>query len=150
MRRATRCISSIPVSTAPDTTRPDGSKVRKFDAPKATLVSYIIKGILDRQLPWALVLFGVVIALVLEMSGVSSLPFAVGVYLPLSSSAPIFIGGMVRWLVDARRRRHAEFAALSDEEHIAESDLRPVCCSLLATLPVARWPGLRLRSVRAG
>lgn len=107
------------------TTRPDGSEVRKFDAPKAVLVSYIIKGILDRELPWVLVLFGVVIALVLEMSGVSSLPFAVGVYLPLSSSAPIFIGGMVRWLVDGRRRRHAEFAELSEEQHVAESDRSP-------------------------
>jgi uncharacterized oligopeptide transporter (OPT) family protein len=47
-------------------TRPDGTEVRKFDAPKATLMSYIIKGILDRRLPWALVLFGVMIAVVLE------------------------------------------------------------------------------------
>lgn len=107
------------------TTRPDGTEVRKFDAPKAVLVSYIIKGILDQQLPWALVLFGVVIALVLEMSGVSSLPFAVGVYLPLSSSAPIFIGGMVRWFVDGRRRRHVEFVELSEEQHVAESDRSP-------------------------
>lgn len=107
------------------TTRPDGSEVRKFDAPKAVLVSYIIKGILDRQLPWALVLFGVVIALVLEMSGVSSLPFAVGVYLPLSSSAPIFVGGMLRWFVDMRRRRHPQFAAFSEEQLIAENDRSP-------------------------
>src|SRR6185369_1648214 len=61
--------------------RPDGSAVKKFDAPKATLVSYIIKGILDHRLPWALVLFGVMIAIVLEMAGVPSLAFAVGVYL---------------------------------------------------------------------
>ena len=44
-------------------TRPDGTEVRKFDAPKATLVSYIIKGILDRELPWELILFGAMIAL---------------------------------------------------------------------------------------
>jgi len=81
-------------------TRPDGTKVTKFDAPKATLMSYIIKGILNRQLPWGLVMLGVAIAIVLEMSGIPSLAFAVGVYLPLSSSAPIFIGGCVRWLVD--------------------------------------------------
>ena len=65
------------------TTRPDGTEVRKYDAPKAVLMSYIIKGILDQQLPWALVIFGVIIALVLEMASVPSLPFAVGVYLPL-------------------------------------------------------------------
>ena len=70
--------------------RPDGSAVQKFDAPKATLMSYIIKGILSRKLPWALVLLGVMIAIVLEMSGIPSLAFAVGVYLPLSSSSPIF------------------------------------------------------------
>jgi len=101
-------------------TRPDGSVVRKFDAPKAVLVSYIIRGILDRELPWALVIFGVVIALVLEMAGVASLPFAVGVYLPLSTSAPIFIGGLLRALVDRRRRARnkdlsaAELAAAGD------------------------------------
>src|SRR5207253_9000091 len=81
-------------------TRPDGSQVTKYDAPKATLMSYIIKGILNRQLPWGLVLLGVMIAIVLEMSGIPSLAFAVGVYLPLSSSSPIFIGGMIRLLVD--------------------------------------------------
>ena len=62
--------------------RPDGSSVQKFTAPKATLVSYIIKGILGGQLPWGLVLLGVFIAIVLELSGVSALAFAVGVYLP--------------------------------------------------------------------
>jgi putative OPT family oligopeptide transporter len=104
------------------TMRPDGSEVRKFDAPKAVLVSYIIKGILDRQLPWALVIFGVVIAIALEMSGVSSLPFAVGVYLPLSSSAPIFIGGALRWLTDKRRENDKSFAALPQTEKTAMSD----------------------------
>jgi hypothetical protein len=103
-------------------TRPDGSKVRKFDAPKATLMSYIIKGILDRQLPWGLVLFGVMIALVLEMNGIPSLAFAVGVYLPISSSSPILIGGLVRWLVDARRKQALAGKNVRDEQLAAESD----------------------------
>src|SRR5205807_1500899 len=60
-----------------------GQKLTKFDAPKATLMSYIIKGILGGKLPWALVLLGAMIAIVLEMSGIPSLAFAVGVYLPL-------------------------------------------------------------------
>jgi uncharacterized oligopeptide transporter (OPT) family protein len=92
------------------TTRPDGTTVRKFDAPKATLVSYIIKGILDRELPWALVLLGVMIAVTLQMSFVPALAFAVGVYLPLSASAPIFIGGLVRWLVDRQMRVRPAYA----------------------------------------
>ncbi|HEY9419854.1 MAG TPA: OPT/YSL family transporter, partial [Thermoanaerobaculia bacterium] len=106
-------------------TRPDGTRVDKFDAPKATLMSYIIKGILNRQLPWGLVLLGVMIAVVLEMSGIPSLAFAVGVYLPLSSSTPILVGGMVRWLVDRNLHRRLAHRNLSEEELAAESDKSP-------------------------
>ncbi|HEX8709782.1 MAG TPA: oligopeptide transporter, OPT family [Pyrinomonadaceae bacterium] len=102
--------------------RPDGSAVTKFDAPKATLMSYIIQGILSRKLPWGLVLLGVMIAIVLEMSGIPSLAFAVGVYLPLSSSSPIFIGGMIRWLVDLYLRRKLRHKKLTEEELVAEGD----------------------------
>jgi uncharacterized oligopeptide transporter (OPT) family protein len=105
--------------------RPDGTEVRKFDAPKATLMSYIIKGILDRKLAWALVLFGVMIAIVLELCGVSSLAFAVGVYLPISSSMPIFIGGLVRWLVDRRLRHELRAHQLDEHQLAAESDKSP-------------------------
>jgi putative OPT family oligopeptide transporter len=104
------------------TTRPNGTLVKKFDAPKATLMSYIIKGILNRQLPWALVLFGVMIAIVLELSGVSSLAFAVGVYLPISSSLPLLVGGMVRWLVDRRMRHELREHKLDETQLTAESD----------------------------
>jgi len=107
------------------TKRTDGVEVRKFDAPKATLMSYIIKGILDRQLPWALVLFGVMIAVVLEMAGIPSLAFAVGVYLPISSSTPILIGGAVRWLVDRGRRRELAAHRLSEEQLAADADKSP-------------------------
>ncbi len=105
--------------------RPDGTIVTKFDAPKATLMSYIIKGILDRKLPWALVLLGVMIAVMLQMSFVPALAFAVGVYLPLSSSTPIFIGGMIRWLVDRKLRQQPAHAKLTPEEFSAESDKSP-------------------------
>lgn len=107
----------------PDKNTAGGVEVRKFDAPKATLMSYIIKGILDRKLPWDLVILGAMIALVLELSGVPSLAFAVGVYLPLSSSTPIMAGGLVRWWVD--RRRRAKTQGLSEEEMVAESDKSP-------------------------
>ena len=105
--------------------RPDGSTVRKYDAPKATLMSYIIKGILDSKLPWELVIFGVMIAVVLEMAGIPSLAFAVGVYLPLSSSTPIFIGGAVRWLIDRKQRQKAESKTMTAAELIAETDKGP-------------------------
>ena len=105
--------------------RPDGSSVTKFDAPKATLMSYIIKGILDRKLPWALVIMGAMIALVLELAGVPSLAFAVGVYLPLAASAPIFVGGAVRWLVDRRARSLPSSKGKSEEELTADGDRSP-------------------------
>jgi putative OPT family oligopeptide transporter len=98
------------------TKRPDGTEAKKFDAPKAVLMSYIIKGIFDRQLPWSLVLFGALIAVVLEMAGISSLVFAVGVYLPLTSTAPIFIGGLVRWFVDRRNNQLEHNKNLTEEE----------------------------------
>jgi putative OPT family oligopeptide transporter len=105
--------------------RPDGTLVTKFDAPKATLVSYIIKGILNRQLPWALVLLGVMITLMLEASGVPSLAFAVGVYLPLSTSTPIFVGGMIRWMIDRWLRQRLASRQLTEEEFTAETDKSP-------------------------
>ncbi len=107
------------------TKRPDGTEVKKFDAPKATLMSYIIRGILDRQLPWGLVLFGVMISVMLELVGIPSLAFAVGVYLPISSSMPIFIGGIVRWLVDHARRKDLAHKSLSEEQLAAEGDKSP-------------------------
>ncbi|MBS0362680.1 MAG: oligopeptide transporter, OPT family [Proteobacteria bacterium] len=106
-------------------TRPDGTSVTKYDAPKATLMSYIIKGILSQQLPWALVLLGVMIAVVLEMCAIPALPFAVGVYLPVSSSLPIFVGGAVRWLVDRRSRGQAHTEGMSEAELAAEGDRSP-------------------------
>jgi putative OPT family oligopeptide transporter len=104
---------------------PDGTPVRKFDAPKAVLMSYIIKGILDQQLPWALVLFGIMIAVTLELCGIPSLAFAVGVYLPLATSVPIFIGGMIRWWVDRKRRAALRHADLSEAQLAAEGDKSP-------------------------
>ena len=104
---------------------PNGTDVPKFDAPKATLMSYIIKGILGGQLPWGLVLLGAMIAITLEMSGIPSLAFAVGVYLPLSTSAPIFIGGIIRWLVDRWIARKHAGSALTRDQLVAEGDKSP-------------------------
>jgi putative OPT family oligopeptide transporter len=91
----------------------DGKPVTKLDSPKARLFSLIIDGILTQKLPWGLVLIGVFLALVMELVGVSSLPFAVGLYLPLSSSAPIMAGGVVRAIVGKRRKSNAAEAEFS-------------------------------------
>src|SRR5438046_4623792 len=90
--------------------------IPKFTAPKATLMSYIIKGILSGELPWGLVLLGVMTAIVLELSGIPSLAFAVGMYLPLSSSTPIFLVGMVRCGVDRYLRSTPENQRLTEDE----------------------------------
>src|SRR6266568_2912918 len=97
----------------------------RFTAPKATLMSYIIKGILSRQLPWGLVLLGVMISVVLELGGIPSLAFAVGVYLPISTSAPIFVGGAIRWAVDKYLRKKPEHQKLTEAEMAAETDKSP-------------------------
>ena len=97
--------------------RDNGTKVQKFEAPKARLMSLIIDGILSQKLPWTLVLLGAAIALLMELCGVPSLPFAVGVYLPMATSAPIFFGGVVRWLVDKLKAKNGK--------HTAEDDAGP-------------------------
>jgi putative OPT family oligopeptide transporter len=83
----------------------------KFDAPKAQLFRLIIDGTLGGDLPIALVLIGMMLALLVELIGVASLPFAVGLYLPIATSAAI-VGGIVRWLVERKRGAgaDAEFA----------------------------------------
>lgn len=77
-------------------------------APQATLMATVIKGLLSQNLPWGLVIVGMGIAAVMELSGVRSLPFAVGAYLPLSTTAPIFAGGMVKAIVDKMKKGDVE------------------------------------------
>ncbi len=100
--------------------RDNGTPVQKFDAPKTALMALLTEGVLTQKLSWTLVLLGVSIALVLELSGVPSLPFAVGVYLPLAESTPIFLGGLIRYLAD-RAARKPDGRAPSE----AESEMGP-------------------------
>jgi putative OPT family oligopeptide transporter len=71
-------------------------------APQATLMATIIKGLLSQNLPWGLVLVGVFISIGLELCGIRSLSFAVGSYLPIATTAPIFVGGLVRGYVERK------------------------------------------------
>jgi putative OPT family oligopeptide transporter len=86
----------------------EGIGSEKAPAPQATLMSLVTKGILTQQLPWGLVLLGVFTSILMEIIGVPALAFAVGMYLPLESTTPVFIGGLARWLVDRRRGSEAE------------------------------------------
>ncbi len=123
--------------------RDDGVKVNKYIAPKAALMSFIVDGILTQKLPWALVLLGVAIAIVLELAGIPSLPFAVGVYLPLSASTPIFAGGVMRWLADKKAKRSAAESEMSpgvllSSGYIAGGTIAGILVAIIA----AKWPEL--------
>jgi uncharacterized oligopeptide transporter (OPT) family protein len=81
-----------------------GADLKKFNPPQPRLFATIIDGIMAGSLPWGLVILGAVLAVVMQLAGVSALAFAVGVYLPLSTTMPIFVGGLVRALVDRMRK----------------------------------------------
>jgi putative OPT family oligopeptide transporter len=89
----------------------------KAAAPQGRLMATVINGILSRKLPWALVLLGVAIVVVVELLGVRSLTFAVGAYLSIATTLAIFVGGVMRWMVDRAMQRHAEEKARV--EHVA-------------------------------
>ena len=76
-----------------------------FPAPQATLMKTVIDGVLNANLPWGLVLTGAAFAIVSELLGIPSLAFAVGIYLPLSTMTPVFLGGCLRALVEKRSSR---------------------------------------------
>ena len=82
----------------------------KFPAPQATLMATLIKGLLSLNLDWHFVLVGVFLAVTMELCGVKSLSFAVGAYLPLSTTLPIFVGGAMKGLVDFAAKRRGEEA----------------------------------------
>jgi hypothetical protein len=84
-------------------------------APQARLMATVINGILSRKLPWGLVLLGVFIVIAVELLGIGSLPFAVGAYLPIGTTLPIFAGGMVRWFVDRASQRAGAASEASTE-----------------------------------
>ncbi|MBF0547675.1 MAG: oligopeptide transporter, OPT family [Candidatus Riflebacteria bacterium] len=108
-----------------------GTPLKKLGAPQANLFALMIDGILTQKLPGMLVVVGMFIALIMELAQVSSLPFAVGLYLPFSSSVPIFIGGLVRWLVDRSTAKKSQGGV----QEITETETSPAvlfCSGLIA------------------
>lgn len=99
------------------TAHDDGTPVnREFPAPKTQVMGIIINGVLGRDLNWTMVAIGAMIAVMLELCGVSSLAFAVGVYVPIQYSVPIFLGGILRWVVASYQDRQAK----ADEEAMVQ------------------------------
>jgi putative OPT family oligopeptide transporter len=124
---------------------------RELPAPQATLMKTIIEGVLAGALPWGLVLTGGGLALAAMLCGVSGLAFAIGVYLPISSMMPIYVGGCVRALADRRgapREGEAHPGVLAASGLVAGEGLAGVLVAALIALRVApksmapRIPGL--------
>jgi putative OPT family oligopeptide transporter len=84
-------------------------------APQAKLMATVINGILSRKLPWGLVLLGVSLVIAIELLGIRSLTFAVGAYLPIGTTLPIFVGGVVRWLVDQAAKKAGDGSEADSE-----------------------------------
>jgi len=91
-------------------------------APQGRLMATMINGILSRKLPWTLVLLGVALVIVVELLGVRSLTFAVGAYLSIATTFAIFVGGVMRWMVDRAMIQHAERARLAANPEVIDPD----------------------------
>ncbi len=113
-------------------------------APQARLMATVINGILSRKLPWGLVLLGVSLVIAVELLGIRSLTFAVGAYLPIGTTLPIFIGGVVRWFVDRAAERAGEEDADSE---ISSGAL--FASGLIAAGGIAGLIGVALKALEA-
>ncbi|HWE84624.1 MAG TPA: oligopeptide transporter, OPT family [Terracidiphilus sp.] len=111
-------------------------------APQARLMATVINGILSRKLPWGLVLIGVALVIGVELLGIRSLTFAVGAYLPIGTTLPIFCGGVVRWLVDQAARGSGD-----EESEISSGSL--FASGLIAAGGIAGLIGVALKAVEA-
>jgi uncharacterized oligopeptide transporter (OPT) family protein len=120
--------------------RVDGIGEKQYPAPQARLMSVVIDGLLSRKLPWDLILLGAALAVFVELLGFGALTFAVGVYLPLSSTMPVFLGGLARKLAD---RAYGRAPDAEDEPEgtlwsaglIAGASLVAILYALLTFLP---------------
>lgn len=118
-----------------------GFGTTELSAPQATLMKMIIEGVMDGNLPWALVFIGVFIAIVVEILGISVLPVAIGLYLPLELSTTIMIGGLIRWYVDkkkgSKKTDDADSGILFCSGMIAGEGLVGIILAILAVAGVA-------------
>ncbi len=124
-------------------------------APQATLMKTVIEGVLGGDLPWGLVMIGGSFAIVAELLGVPSLPFAVGIYLPLSTMTPIYVGGLTRYFIEKRagsdenaKKKKGEKGILLGSGFIAGEGIAMVGVAAYAFIKKAKpagiglvWPG---------
>jgi hypothetical protein len=114
-------------------------------APQAKLMATVISGILNRKLPWGLVLLGVFLVIAVELLGIRSLTFAVGAYLPIGTTLPIFAGGVIRWLVEQAAKKAGDSAD-------ADSEISPgslFASGLIAAGGIVGLIGVALKAIEA-
>lgn len=118
----------------------------QLPAPQATLMKLVVEGVMGGTLPWGLVFCGVFVAIVIEILGLPVLPVSIGLYLPIHLSAPIFVGGMIRKLVESQKADTEEAAALKKDRvdrgllyssgMIAGEGLIGIFLAVLAVIPM--------------
>jgi uncharacterized oligopeptide transporter (OPT) family protein len=106
----------------------------KAAAPQGRLMATVINGILTQKLPWGLVLLGVALVIVVELLGIRSLTFAVGAYLSIATTLAIFVGGVMRWMVDRAMLHHAAKLAATNPDVIDPETGLPVPTSVTPAL----------------
>jgi len=123
----------------------------ELPAPQATLMKTVIEGVLSGSLPWGLVGTGAAFAICAMLAGLPGLSFAIGLYLPLASLTPIFVGGLLRRAVDARRGAPAESdsGVLAASGMIAGEGLAGVLIALVVAAR-NRWPDAPLSTLLSG
>ena len=82
----------------------------QIPAPQATLMKMVVEGVMGGTLPWVLIFMGAFIAIVVEILGIPVLAFSIGLYLPIYLSAPIMVGGVIRWFVDNKKKYDSDKA----------------------------------------
>jgi len=117
-------------------------------APQATLMKVVIEGVLESNLPWGLVGIGIALALIVELLGIPSLPFAVGVYLPVATMVPVYFGGLLRKFAestaktDDQRTARRERGVLFGSGLVGGEGLLGVLIAVAAGVAGKAWPGL--------
>ena len=119
-----------------------GYGTAELSAPKATLMKMIVEGVMEGNLPWALVLIGVFIAIALEVLKIPVLPVAIGLYLPMELSSTIMVGGIIKWFVDKKNQekeenKEANSGILFCSGLIAGEGLMGILLAILAVVNVA-------------
>jgi putative OPT family oligopeptide transporter len=108
----------------------------QLPAPQATLMKLVVEGVMGGSLPWGLVFCGVGIAVVIEILGLPVLPVAIGLYLPIHLSTPIFVGGILRWCLEKKKDKEAtDRGVLYSSGLIAGEGLVGILLAVFAIIP---------------